>query len=254
MYGALPGVSKWMENKRIMGNSISEHLDKFNNSWLGKGLNFMDVFAEGFERFVGTGEQILQEGVTDFDYDIDNLRAAWYAGSLYWDTANLPQWKRDKNGQIVGMRMPTDLPGIDGLVDARLELKRYIELGLDPKEALDRVRDDYYGGLGALALRAQMNDLYGHVLGDPLNLLTAYIKPIEALKVRRLTAVTGKIAGGADELLAGADKAYGLLKTTDNLDDALKLGDEAYQLASMAGDTKRAAEYAAEAAAVAKKR
>lgn len=253
VYGALPGVTKWMENKRIMGGTISEQLDKFNNSWLGKGLNMMDVFAEGFERAVGTGEQILHEGVWDFDYSQKNLKAAWYGSSLYWDTANLPQWKRDNQGQIVGMRMPTDLPGVPGLIDQRADIKHYMELGLAPDEALARVRDDYYGGLGALALRAQMNDLYGHVLGDPLNLLTAYIKPLEALKVRRLSAMTGKIAGGADELVASADNAFKLLKSAGNADDALSLGDEAYQLASMAGDTKRAAQYAAEAATVARK-
>jgi hypothetical protein len=245
LYDRLPGWTAKLDE-----TGISKRLDDFSKSWLGKGLEFMDVLAEGFERSVGVGEQILQAGVRNFDYSSPNLRAAWYAGHLYWDTANLPQ-EVVKDGKVT-IRIPTDLPGVDGMVEARAQIKRYLDLGLDPEQAIARVKDDYYNGLGALALRAQMNDMWGHMLGDPLNLVTAYIKPVEALKVARLRGLS-KVAGGADELLGRADEVGKLIATAENADDIVKLGDEAYQLASMAGDTKRAAQYATEAATAARK-
>src|SRR5688572_23373861 len=192
VYGALPGVTTWMENNRIMGGTISEQLDKFNNSWAGKALNSLDVFAEGLERTAGLAQQIA----TDPDFDWDELKSAWYAGSLTYDTNNLPTFNKD-----TGLRIPTDLPGSGGMNAHRAKIQRLLQAGVDPKAALAQVRDEYYEGLGALALRAQLNDTYGHVLGDPLNVITGYLKPIQALKARRFTALTSKLAGGVEDVL-----------------------------------------------------
>jgi hypothetical protein len=247
VYGALPGVTKWLENGRIMGNSYSEILDKFGNSWAGKALNFMDIGSEGLERAGGLYDQIA----SDPDFDWDELKSAWYAGSLTYDTSNLPQVTRDKDGKMV-YRVPTDLPGTAGLHTARAKIQTYIDQGMDPKEALAKARDEYYGGLGALAIRAQMQDTMFHMLGDPLNVLTGALKPLEALKARRFAALTTKVAGGAEEYLSGASKAADLIKTAANADDALKLADEAFQLAQLAGDSKLAAKYAEQASEIAK--
>lgn len=254
IYSALPGVTSWLENNRIMGRTYSEQLDKFNNSWVGKGLQYLDFLAEGLERTSGLVTQMTQPG-----FDFKNLKAAWYAGSLTYDTVNLPQLVRSKEtitdpitgrtgNPVVGLRIPTDLPGAqNGLNNARLQIQRLMEQGYDPTEALSMVRDDYYSGLGALALRAQLNDLYGHALLDPLNVVSAWFKPVQALKARRLAAVT-KIAGGVEDIITKADDIAKLANTADNVLDSLKYADEAYQLAQLAGDSKRAAQYGAKLA------
>jgi hypothetical protein len=256
IYGALPGVTSWMENNRILGGTVSEQLDKFNNSWPGKALQKLDVLAEGLERSVGLIAQMRQP-----DFDMKDLRSAWYASSLTYDTLNLPQAQygmvRDpitgkEVERVTGFKVPSDLPGVDGLANHRVEIKRLMELGYSPKDALDKVRDEYYNGLGALALRAQIGDLWGHVLGDPLNLLTGYLKPLQALKARRFLALSTKVTGGAQDFLKGANTAADLLKTAGNATDALKYADEAFQLAQLAGDSKLAAKYATDAADVAK--
>jgi hypothetical protein len=247
VYGALPGVTKWLENGRIMGNSYSEILDKFSNSWAGKALNFLDIASEGLERTGGLFDQIS----SDPDFDWDELQSAWYAGSLTYDTSNLPQVARDKDGNIT-YRVPTDLPGTGGLHAARAKIQTYIDQGMEPAAALAKARDEYYGGLGALALRAQMQDTLFHALGDPLNVITGFLKPVQALKARRFMALTTKVAGGAEEFLAGANKAADLIKTAETAEDALKLADEAYQLAQAAGDSKLAAKYAEQASELAK--
>jgi len=248
IYGKLPGVTTWMENNRIFGRTVSEQLDKFNTSWAGKALNSLDIFAEGLERTVGLVGQM-----NDPDFDWDNLQSAWYAGSLTYDTTNLPTLKRDAAGSIVGMQIPTDLPGSGGVSTARVKIQAYIDQGMDPKEALSKARDEYYGGLGALALRAQLNDTYGHVLLDPLNVITAYLKPVQALKARRFAALTTKLTGGAEEILTKADDIARLAKTAGTAEDALKYADEAFQLAQGAGDIERATRYANEAVEIARR-
>ncbi|HEY6020776.1 MAG TPA: hypothetical protein VIY48_13040 [Candidatus Paceibacterota bacterium] len=249
VYRALPGVSAKMNEW-----GISKQMDKFNDSIWGKGLQKLDVLAEGFERAVGFGEQMVETpgGWTKFDFSDENVKAAWYAGSLYWDTMNLPQLKKDENGKVIGLTVPEDLPGMDGVRDAQIKLKRLMEQGVDPKDALNQVRDEYYNGLGALGLRAQLNDFYGHFLGDPLNVILGYLKPIEALKARRLFAVTEKLAVGSEDLLKSAEKAGQLINTAQNAEEGLKAASEAFQLASMAGDAKKAAEYADKAAELAR--
>lgn len=252
IYKALPGVTTWMENNKIMGESVSDQLDKFNNSWAGKALGKLDLLAEGLERTAGLFVQMQ-----DPNFDWKNLRSAWYAGSLTYDTTNVPQLVRSKDKivdpitgregyPVAGLRFPTDLPGAKaGLADAREEITRLISSGYSPKEALDKARDDYYNGLGALALRGQLQDLWGHVLLDPLNVLTGYLKPLQALKAKRFTAIT-KIAGGVEDIVTKSDDVYKLAKTADNLQDALKYTEEAYTLAQMSGDVKKAAKLSAE--------
>src|SRR5258706_746813 len=102
VYGALPGISTWMSGTKIMGLSVSDQLDKFNKSLVGKSLNYLDIGAEGIERTSGLATQMLQPGFNPKD-----LKAAWYAGSLTYDMSNLPELTRDANGAVTGMRMAT---------------------------------------------------------------------------------------------------------------------------------------------------
>jgi hypothetical protein len=246
IYNALPGVSTWMENNKLFGESVSDQLDKFNNSWAGKALLKLDILAEGLERTVGLASQMSQP---DFDYK--QLRAAWTAGSLTYDMSNLPTWMRDEDDNIVGMEIGNDLPGVRNLANARVEIQKYLDIGLSPKEALDRARDDYYSGLGALQLRAQLNDTWGHVLADPLNLLTGYLKPIQRLNTSRFNALQ-KLAGGVEGVTTDLANITKLAKTAKTTEDALGFTDDALRLAMLAGDTKQVRKLAEEASDLAK--
>lgn len=262
IYKALPGVSSWMENNRIFGQTYADQLEKFNNGWMGKALQKLDFLAEGLERTSGLVVQM-----TDPNFDFKDLKAAWYAGSLTYDTTNLPQlvygtkirvkdnstqgwhWEESKDGKgenIAGLRFPTDLPGTQaGLNDARTKIVQLMQQGVDANTALEQVRSDYYEGVGALALRSQLNDFYGHFLLDPLNWIMGGVKPIEALKLRKLTATTEKIATSAEDIMLLAQKAAKGAETAENALDALKFTDESYRLAQLAGDAKLAVQYGA---------
>lgn len=236
IYNALPGFTTWMQDTKIMGKTISERMEGFDKSLVGRAFGWLDIPAEGLERTVGLASQVL--GNPDFDWK--ELQAAWYAGSLTGDVVNLPQITKN------GIKVPNALPGINGLNGIRADIQHYMDIGLDPKEALAKARDEYYGGLGALALRAQINDMWFHVVGDPLNFITGVLKPMEALKVRSFIALTSKIEDVGD-VIKSADKAYDLVKTAANVEDAVKLADEAYKLAQVAGDTGKITKYGEEA-------
>jgi hypothetical protein len=190
LYGKLPGFAE---------SSIGKALDKFGGSWMGKALSFLDVPAEGVERTFGLLKQLDQvrpggqRAVEDFD-----LAAAWYAGGLAADMTNLPTIRRDQDGNIIGVGIPTDLPGTEGLARARREIADLMKAGIEPGEALKMVREGYYNDLGALALRAQLFDTYFHVAADPLNYIMPALKPLERIQAIRTLALAGKIP--VDEL------------------------------------------------------
>ncbi|MEK7178062.1 MAG: hypothetical protein AAB721_00150, partial [Patescibacteria group bacterium] len=162
--------------------TVGAAMQQFGEGWLGKLLMKLDIPAEGLERTAGLFAQGLAsigspEGEQEFR---DHLGAAWYAGSLAADMANLPTWDKEKGFYSI----PTDLPGISGLADARRQIAEYMSQGMDGGEALIKVRDQYYENLGALQLRPQINDAIVHAIGDPLNILLPYIKPVEWAKAK----------------------------------------------------------------------
>ena len=138
-----------------------------------------------------------------------------------------------------GIEFPADLPGIEGVVQARKQIGVLQQEGYSQQEALKIVKENYYNDLGALALRAQLNDTLVHIFGDPLNVLQAYIKPVDMLRKSRLLAMTAKIAPDTLEYLhaqakiaeAAGDlvKAAEIAKQVDTLRDSGKvmgLGDK----------------------------
>src|SRR3990172_6835545 len=78
---------------------------------------------------------------------------------------------------------------VSSLIEARRQIAELTRRGMDPGDALVQVRDQMYESQGALALRSQMNDLWVHLFADPINILAEFIKPIEALEVRRILAI-----------------------------------------------------------------
>ncbi len=201
IYERLPGFSQ---------STVGKALADFGESWVGKALNVVDFAAEGLERTAGFAAQYLE--VADkgtLDEFNDNLGAAWNAGSLTYDVTNLPTLARDKDGNITGMQIPTDLPGMAGLVEARKKLAA--------GTPLEQVKAEYYQDLGALALRAQLYDTYGHVVFDPLNYILPALKPIERLQASRAFLVANK-----GEKLADAIK---LAEQAGNVEEAARLSE-----------------------------
>lgn len=245
IYKKLPGVSTWLEDNEIMGHKYSDLLDKFNETWVGKGLQYLDVFAEGLERTSGLVVQMK-----DPNFDISELKSAWYAGSLTYDTVNLPQVI--DSGDRKGIRLPTDMPGAEeGLTDARLKIQQLMKQGYSAKEALKMTRDEYYQGLGALSLRAQLSDTAGHILLDPLNLVSGWFKPLQAAKVKNINTLS-KIEGGALDVITRLDEISNLAKTAENLDDAFGFTQEAFLLSQLTGNSKDAVRLGEEALDMAK--
>lgn len=226
IYGKLPGFSE---------STIGKALSKFGDSWAGKALNWLDIGAEGLERTVGLFSQLANQQPGE---ELD-LKHAWYAGSLTGDMFNLPTFKKDENGKVIGLQVPNDLPGAAGLAQARVKIAQLVAQGMTEREALTQVRDDYYEGLGALALRAQLYDTYFHVVADPLNYIMPALKPVEALQARRITALTQKVAYSTEELAQFANRAQDAAKLAESagkLDDVARYTEEANKLTQLAAD------------------
>lgn len=190
VYKVLPGVAD---------SKIGKLLETFGNSPVGKALNVLDVFAEGAERTLGLASQLknMQPG-EDF-----NLKDAWKAGSLFYDVANLPTIDSK------GLTMETDLPGSYALVEARKMMQQ--------GASFDEIKDTLYNNMGALKLRAQLQDTLGHVALDPLNFLGAFLKPVSKLTAMRNLALAGKVD------VAATEKIIQTLKDAGKLEDALKV-------------------------------
>jgi len=194
---------------------IGKALEYVNGSWLGRNLlPYLDVLAEGTERlgglaaqaagvYAGTPEEI---GPRWEDFS-QNLGAAWYAGSLSADMANLPTFR---DGRFY---FPEDLGGIDGIVRARQTIVQLTSQGVPLKDALAQVREQYYSGLGALAIRGQVQDALFHIVADPLNILLPFLRPVERVAL-------SKIGLAGDKAVTEAFKVEHLAELATKLDEA----------------------------------
>jgi hypothetical protein len=220
-YDKLTRTERWLMNKLpgIAESNVGKALAKFSESWAGKALQYLDIGAEGVERLGGLGWQYHQarNDPDQLDWLNKNLKHAWAAGSLTSDVMNMPIY-RDGRWQI-----PTDLPGISGLVEARRNLSR----GLD----LETVRSEYLNGLGALALRAQKQDALQHIIADPLWIIGKYVKPLELIKEATFAKTVYKAL--PDELVPLLETNKRMLGILDDVADVrglkklLKTADEA---------------------------
>lgn len=208
----LSGFERWVYKKLpgVADSSIGKLLESFGSSPVGKALNVLDVFAEGAERTLGLISQAryMKPG-EDF-----SLKDAWNAGSLYYDVSNLPTFS---NGNL---QIESDLPGTYALVEAR----KLMQQGA----SLDEVRNTLYNNLGALKIRSQLQDTFGHVAIDPLNFIGGAIKPVEKLTAMRNLALAGKVDVAAAEKIAqglrDAGRIEDAIKVENALSDAQKAG------------------------------
>src|SRR5689334_18013011 len=221
LYGKLPGFSQ---------STIGKALSAFGDSWAGKALNKLDIGAEGVERTAGLVAQLIHEKPGDI-----NLKDAWYAGSLFADEMNLPTIQHDASGKVTGISIPNDLPGVNGLVAARQKIGQLVAGGMSESDALAKVREDYYTGLGALSLRSQLYDTYFHVVADPLQYIMPALKPVERLQALRIGAMTQKVAYTSEELTSFAGKASEAAKVAKTAEEAAQFSSESARLTELAG-------------------
>lgn len=169
IYGWLPGFSE---------GKFGQVLDWFGGTWGGQALSYIDIGAEGMERTVGLAAQYMA-AKTPQEIEALNadLKSAWHAGSMFADTHDLPMWLRGEDGGIEGLRIGSDLPGIKAVADAR----RQIAAGVP----LEQIKGEYLDDLGALAIRANINDAVFHIVFDPLNYVMPMLKPVERLQQAR---------------------------------------------------------------------
>lgn len=213
-YEKLSRKERWIFD-RLPGfaeSGLGQTLAKFAESQFGKVLQYLDIGAEALERLVGFGSQALvavgtEESWRDFT---GNMSEAWYAGSLTVDMTNLPIYADGR------FNLPTELPGIDGIVKARKDIVALVNAGVDPSEALVQVRDNYYNDLGALALRAQIHDAWFHIAADPLNVVLGYYKPFEKIKV----ATIMRLNKGAlpEDIAHGVTKLTEIMQATEDVE------------------------------------
>src|ERR1044072_1691199 len=198
IYSKLPGVAN---------NPIGKLLSSFAESPARKLLNYLDYGAEGLERTLGVLAQYRdRQPGEEF-----KLKDAWSAGSLFYDVSKLPRITYDQNGKAVGVHIDNDMPGAYAITEARKQLEQ--------GKSLEEVRDALYGNMGALSLRAQLNDTLGHVALDPLTWALGAVKPVEKLHAIRNLALTGKMDVNAVKALESEARLAG------NLDDAAKFAE-----------------------------
>jgi hypothetical protein len=213
IYEWLPGFSQ---------SSVGKVLTKFGQGPFGKLLSVLDVGAEFVERAGGLASQYwsAKDNPEQLKRLNENIGAAWYAGSLAADMTNLPTYDFDNAGNIRGFRMPVDLPGAAGIAKARNDIISLVDQGMTHSEALRAVKEGYYDSLGALQLRAQLYDLYSHVLLDPLNVVLPALRPIERL---RGASEFYNITKWADDVVDLNKVALTEAKAAKNMDDIVKI-------------------------------
>lgn len=192
---------------------------------IGAALGALDVGAEATERTAGLLRQYLDarqspEALAEFKR---NFKAAWYGGTLAADTANV-EIAFGPDGLVI----PNDLGGAAALTQARQRIAELVAGGSNYHDAAIIARDEYYASLGALAIRAQVQDLTWHLVIDPVNIILGTVKPVERLHVLR-----GKLVG----LEATAEELAALEKTADAARTSLKLAEDANDVEGIARAT-----------------
>lgn len=193
---ALPGFSEsW----------LGETLTRFGESPAGKVLSFLDVGAEGLERAVGFGAQFLDAHAKGEDETFwRDWQEAWYAGSLAYDSANVEVAYVPNRGFI----SVNDLPGVTrGTTAARQKIADLVAGGMDYRTALTQTQAEFYESLGALAIRSQTQDMFGHILVDPINLILPVLKPVERARAFRQFLAGTKVTGEGLETIRASTRA-----------------------------------------------
>ena len=209
------------------GEWILQKLEGFNNSWVGKLLPVFDVFAEGTERSFGMMAQYKDaQDRGELPEYMAHLGKAWQASSLFYQTINMirPTGPTEDGRYTIYH----DMPGYQELYNVR---KKLIE-----GKTIVEAEAELYDELGALRVRAVLQDAIGHIVLDPGNII--------------FPKVFRSIGPGAFKAKRG-ELLYKLgYQSEESLNDFRKVADAAYETAQAAG---RGAENAGELYATAAK-
>jgi hypothetical protein len=106
------------------------------------------------------------------------------------------------------------MPGVEGLNRAR-------EM-LIAGASMEEVEAAFEEEMGALWMRGQMYDMYGHIFLDPINYLMPYLAPIgKSALASRINKVT-RVANLSDDMIAAATDALRVAEKTGNMADVHK--------------------------------
>ncbi|MBW2638187.1 MAG: hypothetical protein JRC86_11860 [Deltaproteobacteria bacterium] len=166
-----------------------------------------------------------------------NLGDAWSASHFFADMVNMPMLEFEEDGfvdpddpdtlkdvlwSIKGVSFDgQDMPGIAGVAKARKEIRAKMDGGMTRKEAMESVNTEFLTDLGALAFRAQKQDLLLHVFGDPLNYVGFALTKARKLRHASEFHYSMELAASAPDIpqaIARVERAVGAL------DDVKKAG------------------------------
>lgn len=228
-YEKLSGFERWVTD-RLPGfaeSGVGQALAKFGNSWLGKALEVINVPVETVERGFGWVAQQQEAMQNDtMDEFKRQSRAAWAAGELSAEVVNAPIIR---NGQLT---FPDDLPGVGQLAVWRQEIYDRARRGERYQDVVEDIRSRYYDSQGALAIRAQKQDLIFGVVADPLNYILPMLKPVDALHAARASIVSSKFAN-LDEVSDLAQSAAKALNAAEEAGDATQIALRTAQLRNL---------------------
>jgi hypothetical protein len=224
VYGALPPVEKFVAPVTTPASQLGFILGKTTlgsviGPWLTKAMSWLDIGAEGVERTLGVLSQYADGGQFKFS-------DAWNAGSLFYDTLQVPKLVKAADGTH-HLEVPSDLPGVSGLIWARQQLAA--------GKSLTDVKAEYNSSLGALQLRAMGQDMIGHMVLDPIMwIILPALKPVDFIKATAETALAAKYAPEVvDNALKVANTELDVAKVAA---DASPLADNLVKAAETAAD------------------
>ncbi|MBW8034508.1 MAG: hypothetical protein FVQ79_02260 [Planctomycetes bacterium] len=204
---------------------LGKTLAWFGGTWAGKFLVYFDIGAEALERTTGVFAQWSWAKMADAEGDENalsdfwsNLGAAWTAGALTADMTNMPRFAESESG-VIEFGVTQDLPGVWGIVSARQKLVA--------GASLEEVRNEYYDSVGALALRAQIQDAYFHMFADPSNIILPRLKIPTRLKTKRIKLLSGISRATTKtaivEQTTDLNRMIGIVENLDDLGDVAKV-------------------------------
>ncbi len=236
-YGSLSRIERWVMNglPGFAEGGLGQALEWFGGTIAGKALMAFDIGAEALERTTGVVAQWGWAKMADTEGDEEalsdfwnNLGAAWTAGALTADMTNMPRFTVSEAGEVQ-MGVTQELPGVWGIINARQKLVA--------GASLEEVRNEYYDSLGALALRAQIQDAYFHMFADPLNIILPRLKLFTRFKTKRIKLLSGidKVTSptAIAEQTTDLNRMIGIVENLDDVGDVAKViakGEKAGQI------------------------
>jgi hypothetical protein len=229
--GGAIGYQKYLEH----AYGLAEAQKKFDDSWFGTGLKWLDVPRQWLEQVIGAGAQLA----ADPEDTWKNLGSAWQAARLTYEAAPVDVRSLDPMRYVTGRAIGPintstlstfvdyDVPEATGGVAALAEARKRIAGG----ENADNVYAEMQGRYGA---PGQIRELLSGFLLDPLN----FAEPVENAAVTgvarlgrfrtleeaaRLARTRGMFSGGLVDTIQNYKNLKGMQLMREGFTDARNL-------------------------------